>query len=462
MEILTETSPTKPSATIETALATEEVKYNFDGDFQDKILTHVLRDESFMQLGSGVIFPNFFEDVGAQWLANYSLEYFKRFNQVPSLAIIGNDLKILKTSGKIKAEVLEAVTDKIRLVYSPKADLSNRDYTLEQTGAFAQKKALENAILNAAMLLDKGGDNYDKAYKLIEDARGIGVIDDGVSYEYYESVEQRIDERLERDRLGAKTGITTGVKELDNVLYHGGWGRKELSVLMGPPKAGKSIGLGEFAINASQAGYNVLYCSLENSASIVGDRMDANLSGTIMRDVTSAPGAIRGAISLATGKAGKLYIHEYPTGTMKPQDIRRLIKRYQSRGVVIDIVVVDYADIMAADYRSGEERLDSKQIYQGLRAIAQQENVAMLTATQTNREGAKATVAKATDVSEDINRLRIADVFMVIAASDQEKAEDTFRLYMSAMRNSESGIMFTCKSDRKRMKFIKKIEKGTM
>lgn len=441
----------------------EEVapKFDFDAAFQRKIGSHVLRDTAFMRQACDLINKDYFDDAGLQWLVSYSVEHYKRFDQTPSGEIVINDIKTLKASGRLKSEVLDAILPQLKHIYGPTCDLSNRDYMVEQVARFAKKRAFESAIIRAAELIDKG-DNYDEAAQLVDNARQVGSIQEGISFEFFSTAATRTDARIESMRSGVKTGITTGVKELDEVLYNGGWGRGELSVIMGPPKIGKSIGLGEFGMNAALSGRNVLYITCENSAKITGDRMDSNLSEVTMRDLTKTPSAVRSAAESKAFTSGKLYVHEFPTGECRPQDVQRLVRKYQSIGTVIDLIVIDYADIMAPDYRTGEERTDSKQIYGAIRAIGQRENCAVLTATQTNREGAKASVAKFTDVSEDINRVRLADVFIILAATDQEKADDTFRLYMAAMRNSESGIMFACKSDRRRMKFIKSISKESL
>jgi replicative DNA helicase len=440
----------------------EPTPYVFDAAFQKKIAGHVLRDEMFMRRADGLVKREYFEDEGLQWIVNYGTEHYKRFQQVPSLPIILNDVKTLIASKRLKGETLDLVKPYLKDFFSPACDLSNRDYMVDQVARFAKKQAFEAAIMKAADLMDKGGDNHDEIVKLMTEAHQVGSVDEGTGFEFWSTAKERMDSRIERLKSGLKNGITTGTKELDDALYHGGWGRGELSVLMGPPKAGKSIGLGEFAINASIAGKNVLYCTLENSAAITGDRMDANASGEMIRELLSRASSVRGTIETGALTAGKLFVHEFPTGTLRPMDVHRLVRKYQSQGIQIDLIVLDYADIMAPDQKTGAENTDSKEVYKGIRAIAQMENLAVLTATQTNRAGAAASVAKITDVSEDINRVRLADVFMILAASDQEKADDQFRLYMAAMRNSESGIMFTCRSDRRRMKFIKSITKESL
>lgn len=434
-------------------------KYEFDTGFQNKILGHILRDTSYMEICNNIVLPEYFEEIESQWLSKYAVEYFKKFNQVPSIDIIRNDLKALKTSGRIKPEVLTIVVEKIKLVFNPAFDLSNREYMIEVTAKFAKKKAMEEAILRAADFIDKDLD-FDAAVAEIEKARQVGATDMGVVVDYWDEVDKRIESRIEKMRTKSTNGITTGYKELDDELYNSGWGRKELSVLMGAAKSGKSIGLGQFSLNASKAGYNVAHISLENSADIVGDRMDANVSDTIMKDVTSKSIEVKESVERHAEKAGKLFIHEFASENFSPADLNRLINYYASKGIILDLITVDYADLMRPDFRTTDEIANSKSIYTGLRAVAQKHNLAVLTATQTNRSGAKAHVAKPTDVAEDFNRVRIADVFIIIAATEKEQAEDKFRLYFGAMRNSASGIVFNCCNDKKRMKFITRFEKG--
>ncbi len=66
---------------------------------------------------------------------------------------------------------------------------------------------------------------------------------------------------------------------------------------------------------------------------------------------------------------------------------------------------MDYLDIMCPEHRSDEIRENLRTIGVDLRAIAFENNAAMLTATQTNRDGAKAAVAKMTDVAEDLSKI---------------------------------------------------------
>ncbi|MEO9497667.1 MAG: hypothetical protein ABJG42_24550, partial [Vibrio splendidus] len=115
---------------------------------------------------------------------------------------------------------------------------------------------------------------------------------------------------------------------------------------------------------------------------------------------------------------------------------------------------VDYADIMAPDIYTQNEIENSKQIWLGLRAIAQIENAAMITATQTNRTGFKNTTAKAEDVAEDFNKIRIADLVISINRTDEERDRGEARLYFAASRNQSGEFSISIKQDLARMSFI--------
>jgi replicative DNA helicase len=229
-------------------------------------------------------------------------------------------------------------------------------------------------------------------------------------------------------------------------------------VIMGAAKAGKSMSLGEFGSNAALAGFNVLYVTLEVGRAIIADRVDAKLSETAMKVLNDSPFKVQEAIEKAVAKSpGALKIREYPTGSFKPSQLRRLLEFYRARSTQFDLIIVDYADIMAAERFTGDLREDMRSIYIDLRAIAFDYNAAVLTATQTNREGAKAAVAKMTDVAEDFNKIRTADIVISINAIEEEIKSGEARLFFAASRNGESGFTLRIKQERSQMRFLTKV-----
>jgi replicative DNA helicase len=228
---------------------------------------------------------------------------------------------------------------------------------------------------------------------------------------------------------------------------------------MGGPKAGKSIGLMNFAVNGVLAGKNVLFVTLEVSKAIQADRMDSFISGVRMKDLAANAVAVKSAVKAKTPKAGgSLKVHEFPNASFRVSDLRRLVRRYEAQGVKFDLVVVDYADIMRPEDDKLRGEIEGyKQIYMGLRGLAQEEGFAVLSATQTNRGGAKAQTAGKTDVAEDFNKIRLADIVLSINRDDTDKDAGRMRLHFAAHRNGEEGHSLMCNTDLSKMRLIEDI-----
>lgn len=430
----------------------------YDQAFQTKIITHALRDEQFMARCEGLILPEYFDFETHSYLIDIANRHYTTYRTVPSASIVVAEIRSAHAAARIKQEFVDDLKATLKLVFSTAADLSNRDFMIDEVSKFARQRAVYGAVEFGVDVLDKGGAYEDIEVKLRE-ALAVGASEGTGHASFFESIAERCQARVNRLRGVINKGITTGHRELDDLLYHKGWGKKELAILMGAAKAGKSTGLQHFAIKATEAGHSVLYITCENSKEVTLDRIDASVSGVPLKDLDANSITVQAAVTAMMGNGGRLEVHEFPMGTCKVSDIRRVIRKWQSKGVTFDMLVVDYADEMAPERRHQEERHALSSIYTDLRALATEENLAVLTATQTNRSGAKATTATMTDVAEDFGKVRKADVLITINANEDEKKRNEVRLYLAAMRNSEGGITVHAACDRSRMQFITKVLK---
>lgn len=438
-----------------TVLDDDTSKFDFDAEFQTRVAALSTRSIDFVNRVGHLLKPEYFEDMGEATLVNLALKYFERNRALPDKTIMADVLKRSVAAKIVKKDVVPLAVNAYKRLYGSE-DLSGREYIEERIVEFARHQATSAAILKSVDLVHRR--EFEQVEKFIKEAVGIGINEDGGAYDYYSNISIRTSERLD-DAAGTKPprGITTGHLKLDEILYHRGWGRKELATIMGGAKAGKTTALIGFAKAASQAKFNVLYVTLEVSAKIISDRLDASISDTLMKELGRHIKDIEAKVSAMESKSGKLLIHEFPSGTFSPKQLRALLDRYESKGQKFDLVVVDYADIMAPNFRFNDVIENSKSVYVDLRAIAQEKDVAMLTATQTNREGFKATVAKAEHVAEDFNKVRTVDLMISINITDEERSRGEARLYFAASRNQESGFTLFIKQDIARMKFIESV-----
>ena len=437
--------------------------YDFDEAYQSKIIAFLMMDINFCERTVGLIKPEYFTNVGDAKLASIVLDHYQKYKSIMDIATLKVVLKEYKDTKKIRADLMDHVKQSV--VKAVKSKIDDREFAIEKVAEFAKFKAMEKFILDSAMQLDKPGKvDYQKMFSSFDKIKMIDDLGSADEYDFFEEIDNRTDERLKIESgLIKSDAITTGIDRIDKFLYHSGWGRGELSILMGAAKSGKSIGLANFARNAVMAGANTLFITLENSKKITAERVDSGFSRVEMNSLKSNIKTVQEKIKRISKTAGKFIIHEFPSGTMKPSMIKRLINRHKTKGTVFDFIVVDYLDIMAPEYRVNDNPIaNSKSVYIDVRAIAQEEHVAILSATQTNRDGAKkgTSVASMEHVAEDFNKIRIADITISINATDEERERGEARLYFAASRNQES-VTLHIKQDLSKMSFLEDFVRAT-
>ena len=295
----------------------------------------------------------------------------------------------------------------------------------------------------------------------MKSAFDVGLIEEDPDDDYFATIEKRTQYRQDVSSGKIIPGITTGIPELDKCLNHRGWGRRELSGWFGGAKASKSFMLGFNAGKAVAAGYNTLFITLENSKNIAAARLDALYSGVgLLNEQWTNPVSMEMAVKsiAATSGIGQFKICEAPAYVFSPADLRRMLDSYRTKGITFDLIVIDYLGIMAPDVRTNDHLENRKSVVVGLREVAKDENAAILTAAQLNREGHKSVVGKAEHVAEDFNIVRTLDLAISINRTDDEAREGKARLTFAATRNAPSGYTLFITQELDKGLAIKKVE----
>ncbi len=429
----------------------------FDDGFQAKLLAHMIRDKKFMVRAGGLVDPHQFENAAHACLARMAKRHYELFDEIASIEAFARTFKKECDAKVIRAELIDDCKEAIRAVF--KSKLTDHEYMVNEVATFARHTAIDLAMEKAYDLKNKG--NFEKAEQLLQEAFRVGAADDSACYDYFESAADRRSER-EAYATGEIThnGVTTGLDALNALLYHKGWGRREMTLLMGGLKSGKSIGLGYFAINAALASENVLNVTLEVHRDIIADRTDAKVTGTPMSELEAERDAVFDKVEslVGAGKVGKYIIAERMGANFTPVSLRQLIEDYRAQGILFDMVVLDYLDLCKPTHRTTDPRHDDKIMYTEFRALADEYDFALLSATQTNRSGMGSETADATHVADNIEKLRIADLTISINATEDEKSAGEARLFFAASRNQAGSISVLIKQDLDRMKFIDRIK----
>ena len=209
----------------------------------------------------------------------------------------------------------------------------------------------------------------------------------GTSQNFGHDYQEDFEKRYEKDY---REPITTGWPELDEVTK-GGFGKGEIFVYVAPQSSGKSTRCVYSACKALQAGYNVVYFTLEMPEVEIGQKFDACITEIHLEKLIDNKEAIRKALSELPGKL-KIIEEEYCATT--PRRIFNKVKKLEDTGFPVDLVVIDYADVCAPtkSVKDDDGIIGGIHVYSEMKTLAQRHQKRVLTAAQTNREGAEADV----------------------------------------------------------------------
>lgn len=188
---------------------------------------------------------------------------------------------------------------------------------------------------------------------------------------------------------GSIDGVPMGFVDLDNLLtgLHGG----ELVIVGARPSMGKSaFGLNITGYAGLHAGRSVAYFSLEMPNDQLAMRLLCSDARVDMQAVRH--GSLHDedwlALSSTLGPLAAANIYMDDTSGITPSQLRSRCRRLKmERG--LDMVVVDYLQLMSADGRVENRQNEVSEISRNLKSIAKELNVPVVALAQLSRAGAQ-------------------------------------------------------------------------
>jgi replicative DNA helicase len=184
---------------------------------------------------------------------------------------------------------------------------------------------------------------------------------------------------------GELIGIPTGFQRIDKLL--GGLQRSDLVILAARPSVGKTSLALSFAHNAAKKyGQRVAFFSLEMSNEQVIQRLISSETGIDAQRLRR--GEIEqdewGRFMKATNDLAETYFYIDDTPGASALELRTKARRLHAE-VGIDLMVVDYLQLMRGDYRSENRVQEISSISRALKALARELNVPVLALSQLSR-----------------------------------------------------------------------------
>ena len=235
----------------------------------------------------------------------------------------------------------------------------------------------------------------------------------------------------------------------------GGVAAGELAVLLAPPARGKTSYLCAIGARAAHSGRGVLHITLEISTRRVARRYDSALTGLKGSRLITSVTAVAAARKQVKTNGGAIHIKDWSYADVTPADIRGLVKGMRAQGKRVDLVIVDYLELLTPNRGENWGRREQRHIYgqlgKQMRAVAVGLDVPIVTAWQVNREGSDLHNVELKHVSESWDIIKHADQILSLNQTDAERDNRIMRIRILKQRDSTERPTIYLHSDLDRM-----------
>lgn len=183
---------------------------------------------------------------------------------------------------------------------------------------------------------------------------------------------------------GELSGVTTGFTDLNSLL--GGFQKSDLVLLAARPSMGKTALAVNLAVNAAKAGKKVAMFSLEMSKTQIGQRILAAFAQMNLSSLFKGELEGQDLVNLitASNELSNYNLHIDDTAAISLIELKAKLRRLKMEEG-LDLVVIDYLQLMTTGERIENRVQEISQISRGLKAIAKELDVPVLALSQLSR-----------------------------------------------------------------------------
>ncbi len=411
---------------------------------EQAVLGAILIDENAIFRAADLLIPSDFYAPAHETIYGAILELYSKHQPIDVLSLT-NRLK--------EKEQLKDIGGSAYL-----ADLTSAIATASHVEHYAKivkdKKALRDVVKASAEITEDVFESSRDVDDILDDIeQKILAISQKSLPQNFVALKEELETALKRiENLhsgGAKLrGITTGFTQLDNLLS--GLQKSELIVLGGRPSLGKTSFALDIARHAARAGHTVGVFSLEMSREEVIDRVISAEStvplwrirtGRITDDMDFT--MIQGAMDKLSKV--KFFIDDSPT--LNILQMRSMARRLQVEHG-LDLLVVDYLQLIKPRTNSDNVVQQVTEISRGLKSLSRELKVPVLALSQLSRgvEQRDHKMPRLSDLRESGSIEQDADVVMFIYRKDREhgvaiapEEEGVAQILVQKHRNGPTG-----------------------
>jgi replicative DNA helicase len=414
----------------------EKIKFSFTPDFQLEILRYILQDKE-----GGLIIkrlkPSYLVLIEHSIIAEGIFRFFNKNHKVPSKNVLKEEIKELLNSREyvdlVVKDDLVNIDKIVNNLYSE--PLQDSSYIKQKIYEFSTYVEMKN--LNDSFDLDNF-DQYEEYSNKIERIlqRSKPKQEDEPIYLIRDVVDRQF------KRQSNPNVVPSPFRQLNDLTNAGGYPKGSVVVLLDKPKAKKTF----FLINVAR-GYlrmrkSVLYIDTENGKDQIMDRMiQASINKTKKELYSGDYDKLEVKHLRKLARFGVEFIVErVPALITDCNYIRDLILKLKNQGILIEVVIVDYAAKLASISKDKDDFERISNVYVDIQNLAEDMKLDCIwTANHITREGAKhrETRYEENDISGAISIVRNAQCIIGLNATPQEERDNIQRLELVVQRDGK-------------------------
>jgi replicative DNA helicase len=412
----------------------EERNFGYLGfSFQQSLIKAIIEDKKYGETIIDVLESKFFDNNSFKFIMENTKELYKSYNKIPDYNTLAQKIMAEggnKDSSKVHVDTLEAI----------KNNEAQTEYVKDTALNFCKQQNLKRELKNVQNIIESGEfEAYNKIEEIIQKALQVGITNDETTDVFHD-----IDGALEQD---FRHPLPTGIVGIDNLLK-GGLGIGELGVVLAPTGTGKTTLLTKFANTAYNLGYNVVQIFFEDNPGNIKRKHYTIWSEIAPDQQPEFKDEVKGKVEEAqTRSKGTLKLLKLASDNVTVSEIKNKIRKMNSDGIKVDLLVLDYVDCISSDKSTnGEEWKGEGSVMRSLESMTGEFGMAVWTATQGNRESISSEVVTGDQMGGSIKKAQIAHVILSIGKTLEQKEHNLATLTLLKSRIGKDGVVFqNCK-----------------
>ena len=388
------------------------------------IIKSIINDSTFMSRVVKYLDNDLFSEISYNIIAKFYKDFWNNYSKIPSndeIKLFANDINFFNSFKKVIEDVSSINLESV-----------NKDIIYSKAEKFIKEKL---ALLTLTKVIDKIGKSEIDPSALVnkfEEIAGISLLFEP-GYNIYNDLSKFIDSLKTTENK-----LPTGFAEIDKYTNGGVLAKgKCLSIVTAPTNMGKSIMLGNIAVNAAKMGKNVLIISLEMAEEVYAGRVYSALYDLPINSLAFMTEELKEKVK--SKNYGNIIIKEFPPATMTVEQIDGYIDSLIKSGYNFDLICVDYLTLLTV-HGADNSNEAGKMITRKLRALTYKYNIPFWTACQINREGMKEKTQEISHIAESIAIASEADLIINLNQQPEDKEMNIMRCTFLKSRLGGNGF----------------------